>query len=91
MASPLVVINTTSSLSSMSASTKYKSGVSDHARQQRLQRGRTVSQETRNHELRSVADGVDGGILNDDSLVSGEQRFERSNDSSEVGFCEHRG
>jgi len=45
-----------------------------------------VSQESGNHELGSVADGVDGGILDHESLVSGEEGLERSNDSSEVGL-----
>jgi len=45
-----------------------------------------VSKESGNHELGSVADGVDGGILDHESLVSGEERLERSDDSSKVGL-----
>jgi hypothetical protein len=33
----------------------------------------TVSQETRNHELGTVADSVDGAVLDDDTLVADEQ------------------
>lgn len=47
-----------------------------------------VSKETRDHELCAVADGVDGRVLDDEPLVTSEERLERSDDASEVGLCD---
>jgi hypothetical protein len=47
---------------------------------------RTVSEESWDHELCTVADGVDSAILDDDSLHTGEEGLERSNDTPQVGF-----
>jgi hypothetical protein len=44
----------------------------------------TISEETWNHELSTVADGVNGTVLDDDSLVGSEKGLERSDDLSEV-------
>jgi hypothetical protein len=45
-----------------------------------------VSEKTRDHELGSVADGVDGRVLNNESLVAGEEGLEGSDDSTKVGL-----
>lgn len=46
-----------------------------------------VPEQTGDHELGSVADGVDGRVLDDQPLVAGKERLERSDDSSEVRLC----
>lgn len=46
----------------------------------------TVSQQTRNHELGTVADSVDGRVLDDNTLVGGEQRLEGADDLTEVAL-----
>lgn len=45
-----------------------------------------VAEETGNHELRTVADRIDSGILNDDSLVPSEERLQWADDAAEVGL-----
>ena len=47
---------------------------------------RTVAKETGDHELGSVADGVDGTVLDNDTLVASKEDLERSNDSTKVRF-----
>jgi hypothetical protein len=47
----------------------------------------TESEETGKHELRTVTNGVDGRVLDDKTLVAGQQGLEGSDDSTEVGFC----
>jgi hypothetical protein len=47
---------------------------------------RLVSKQTRDHEFGTVANSVDGAILDYDSLVANEERFQRSDDSAEVRF-----
>jgi hypothetical protein len=44
----------------------------------------TESEQTGKHELGSVTDGVDGRVLDDESLVAGQQGLEGSDDSSKV-------
>jgi hypothetical protein len=44
----------------------------------------TVAEKTGNHELGTVADGVDSAVLDDDTLVAGEQRLQRADDLAEV-------
>lgn len=44
----------------------------------------TVSEETRNHEFSTVANGINGAILNNDTLVTNHQTLERSNDPPQV-------
>lgn len=46
----------------------------------------TVSKETRNHQLGTVAHSVDGRILDDNTLVASEKSLERADDSSEVAL-----
>jgi hypothetical protein len=46
----------------------------------------TVSQQTRDHKLGTIADSVDGRVLDDDTLVGGEQRLERADDLAEVAL-----
>lgn len=43
-------------------------------------------QQTGDHELRAVGDGVDGGVLDDDALVAGEQGLERLDNGAEVAL-----
>ena len=45
-----------------------------------------VAQETGNHEFGTVADGVDGAVLDDDALISSEERLQRADDAAEVGL-----
>ena len=42
------------------------------------------SQDTRQHQLRAITDGVHRGILNHDSGERNEQGFERQNDTTKV-------
>jgi hypothetical protein len=44
----------------------------------------TVAEETRNHQLGTVADGVDSAVLDDNTLVAGEQGLERADNLAEV-------
>lgn len=44
----------------------------------------TETEQTRNHELGTVADGVDGAVLDDNPLVRSEQRLEGRNDLAQV-------
>jgi hypothetical protein len=44
------------------------------------------SQKTWNHELSAVADGVDGAVLYDHTLVARQETLERSNDAAQVGL-----
>lgn len=50
-----------------------------------------VAEETGDHELGTVADGVDSRVLDDDALVAGEEGFERSDDAAEVRLCGREG
>lgn len=43
-----------------------------------------VAEKTGDHQLSTVADGVDSAVLNDDTLVAGEQRLKRADDLAEV-------
>lgn len=45
-----------------------------------------VTEETRNHELGTVTDGVDRAVLDNDTLVGGEESLQRLNDLAKVGF-----
>jgi hypothetical protein len=49
-----------------------------------------VTEETGDHELGTVADGVDGRVLDDDALVAGEEGLERADDAAEVGLYGRR-
>lgn len=51
---------------------------------------RTVTEETGNHELGTVADGVDSRVLDDDTLVTGQEGLEGTNNPSEVRLCRCR-
>lgn len=44
----------------------------------------TVAEKTRNHELGTVANGVNSAVLNDNTLVAGEQGLQRADDLAEV-------
>ena len=44
----------------------------------------TETQKTRNHQLGTVADGVDSAVLDDNTLVGGEQALERADDLAQV-------
>jgi hypothetical protein len=44
----------------------------------------TVSQKSGKHELGTVADGVDGAVLDDDALVAGEEGLQGRNDLAQV-------
>lgn len=46
-----------------------------------------VSKQTGDHQLGSVADGVDGRVLDHKPLVAGEEGLERSDHPSEVRLC----
>jgi hypothetical protein len=46
----------------------------------------TETKETRNHQLGTVADGVDSAVLDDNTLVGGEQTLQRLDDTAEVGL-----
>lgn len=46
-----------------------------------------VAEQTRDHQLGTVADGVDGAILDDDALVAGEEGLQRADDTAQVGLC----
>lgn len=48
--------------------------------------GPTVSQETGEHELGAVAHGVDGTVLDDESLIRGQEGLQGSNDAAQVGL-----
>lgn len=43
-----------------------------------------VAKKTRDHELGTVADGIDGRVLDDKPLVAGQERLERADDPPEV-------
>lgn len=45
-----------------------------------------VAEETRNHKLRAVADGVYSTVLDDDPLVAHQKRFKRADDATQVGL-----
>lgn len=45
-----------------------------------------VSEETGDHELGAIADGVDGRVLDHQSLVARQERLERADDPAEVGL-----
>ena len=47
---------------------------------------RTIAEETRKHELSTVADGVDSAVLDDKTLVRNEKSLERGDDLAEVGL-----
>jgi D-arabinose 1-dehydrogenase-like Zn-dependent alcohol dehydrogenase len=44
------------------------------------------SQQTRQHKLGSVADGVDRAVLNNNALVAHEQTLQRRDDLAQVGL-----
>lgn len=46
----------------------------------------TITQETRQHKLSTVADGVDSAVLDNETLVASEQSLEGCNDSAEVSL-----
>lgn len=46
----------------------------------------TVSQKTGKHELSTVADSVDGAVLDDQTLVRGQESLKRRDDLAEVGL-----
>jgi hypothetical protein len=46
----------------------------------------TITQETGQHKLSTVADSVDSAVLDNETLVASEQSLEGSNDSAEVGL-----
>ena len=48
--------------------------------------GGLVAEETRNHELGTIADSVDGAVLDDDALVAGEEELEGLDHPPEVGL-----
>lgn len=45
---------------------------------------RTKTKETRNHELRTIANGVDSAVLDDDTLVGREKALQRADDLPQV-------
>lgn len=45
---------------------------------------RTIAEETGKHELGTVADGVDGAVLDDKTLVGGQESLEGRNDLAEI-------
>jgi hypothetical protein len=45
-----------------------------------------VAKKTGKHELGTVADGVDGAVLHDHTLVASKERLERRDDSAESGL-----
>jgi hypothetical protein len=91
MASPLVVIRTTSSYTSIPDSVEIVSQdqvMMHHASEISPMTWKllTVSKETRNHELGTVADGVDGRVLDNDTLVGSQESLKRADDSPEVAL-----
>jgi hypothetical protein len=46
----------------------------------------TVAKKTGDHQLGTVADGVDSAVLNDNTLVAGEQGLQGADDLAEVGL-----
>lgn len=46
----------------------------------------TETQETRNHQLGTVADGIDGTVLDDNTLVGGEKTLQGADDLAQVSF-----
>jgi len=48
------------------------------------------TKDTGDHELGTVGDSVDGGVLDDDSLVAGKDALERHDDSAEVRLIASR-
>lgn len=45
-----------------------------------------IAQQPRNHKLGTVADGVDGAILDHDAFVGRKKGLERADDAAEVGL-----
>jgi hypothetical protein len=45
-----------------------------------------VAEKSGKHELSTVADGVDSGVLDDDTLVGGEKSLERADNTTKVGL-----
>lgn len=83
MASPLVVMRTTSSLTSIPASDAVLAfDLKDDPETWRYRL--TISKQARKHELRAVAYGIDSAILNDNTLVADKEGFQRDDDFPQV-------
>ena len=49
-----------------------------------------VAKETRDHELRAVANGIHGTVLHDNPLVANQERLKRADDTTQVGLCTNK-